>query len=122
MSLEQVVRQISNHSPPHAMPVRVTAIDGSGGSGKSTLADRIAAGLGDAPIVHTDDFASWEEPLDWWPRVIEEVFRPLADAKPARYRRYDWTRRQLCDWIDIPSCSDVVIEGVGASRLAFGPI
>ena len=37
--------------------VRLVAVDGYGGAGKSTFADRLAAALGGAAVVHTDDFA-----------------------------------------------------------------
>jgi uridine kinase len=50
------------------MTTRVIAIDGPGGSGKSTLAENLSPALGHAPIIHTDDFASWDVPLEWWPR------------------------------------------------------
>jgi uridine kinase len=121
MSIERVAQQVASRPPARSMPVRVTAIDGHGGAGKSTLAARIATVLGDAPIVHTDDFASWEEPLDWWPRLLEQVLLPLAAGEPAAYQRYDWTRHELSEWIDVPCGSHVVIEGVSSSRLAFRP-
>lgn len=121
MSLERVARQVESRPPAGSMPVRVTAIDGHGGAGKSTLADRIATALGDAPIVHTDDFASWEDPFVWWPRLLEQVLRPLGAGKPARYQRYDWTRHALSEWIDVACGANVVLEGVSSSRLAFRP-
>jgi hypothetical protein len=43
--------------------------------------------LGDATVVHTDDFASWDEPVDWWPRMLAELFIPLKENRRARYRR-----------------------------------
>jgi uridine kinase len=121
MSLALVAHQVANRPPAGSMSLRVTAIDGHGGAGKSTLANRIAHALGDAPIVHTDEFASWEEPLDWWPRLLEQVLEPLAAGKHARYQRYDWKARQLREWIDVPRGAHLVIEGVSASRLAFRP-
>jgi uridine kinase len=74
-----------------------------------------------APIVHTDDFASWEEPLEWWPRLLEQVLVPLAEGNAARYQRYDWTRHQLGEWVDLESDMCVVLEGVSAGRVAFRP-
>ena len=103
------------------MPVRVTAIDGPGGAGKSSLAARIAAALGNAPVVHTDDFASWEQPLDWWPRLLEQVLVPLAAGENACYQRYDWSKRRLQEWIEVPRGPYVVIEGISSSRRAFRP-
>ena len=52
------------------------SIDGRGGSGKSTLARWLSEKLGHQ-IVETDDFATWENPFDWWPLVIEQVFGPI---------------------------------------------
>ena len=121
VSVDAIARRVLAGGPRGSMPLRVLAIDGHGGAGKTTLAERIAAALGGAPIVHTDDFASWEEPLEWWPRLIEQVLRPLAEGKVARYQRYDWTRQRLGEWVDIPMSSDVVVEGVSSSRLAFRP-
>lgn len=65
------------------------AIDGHGGSGKSTLAKWIGEKL-NAEIVETDDFASWDNPLDWWPQVIEKVFEPIQVGE--KYLTYDRTK------------------------------
>jgi hypothetical protein len=61
-----------------------------GGAGKSVLAERVSELLGGAPTVHADDFASWEKPVDWWPRLLEQVPRSLAANRPARYQALDW--------------------------------
>jgi uridine kinase len=109
-------------APGHpTMTTKVVAIDGPGGSGKSTLAARLSPGLGDAPIVHTDDFASWETPLEWWPRLLTQVLAPLAVNMPARYQRYDWETRNLAEWHEIQPTAFVILEGVSASRAAFRP-
>jgi uridine kinase len=106
--------------PPRGMVTRVVAIDGHGGAGKTTLAARLAEALG-APVVHTDDFASWDEPVNWWPRLLEQVLRPLSEARPARYQRYDWDDERLAEWIDLPAADVVILEGVSASRREFAP-
>lgn len=95
--------------------VRLVAIDGPGGAGKSTFASRLAAAL-DAPIVHTDDFASADNPIDWWPRLLEQVIEPLAAGEGAHYQRYDWATESLAEWIDLEPAPVVIIEGVTAAR------
>src|SRR6476469_3661267 len=58
--------------------VRLVAVDGYGGAGKSTFATRLAAALGGAAVVHTDDFATGEPGVEWWPRLEREVIVPLS--------------------------------------------
>src|SRR5205814_5092078 len=98
--------------PPRCGGTRLVAIDGPGGAGKSVLAERLARSLDDAPIVHTDDFASWENPHDWWDRFEAHVLRPLERSEPARYRRYDWERRTFGASVEIPPRPVVIVEGV----------
>ena len=97
-------------------PVRLVAIDGPGGSGKSTFAARLARHAGDAPIVHTDDFASWDEPIDWWPRLLAEVVEPIVAGRAARFQRYDWVERRLGEWQVVEPSPIILIEGVSSGR------
>jgi uridine kinase len=98
---------------------RLVAVDGPGGAGKSSLARWLAQEL-DAPVVHTDDFASWEDPVDWWPQLVELALEPLAAGRPARYRPSRWGGEErppvVIEPVDI-----VIVEGVTASREAFQP-
>ncbi|MGH7910669.1 MAG: hypothetical protein ACREOV_03000, partial [Candidatus Dormibacteraceae bacterium] len=100
-----------------AAPVRsagktkVVAIDDCGGAGKSTLAAALAGELGDARIVPTDDFASWDVPLGWAPRFLDQVLRPLALGDRVRHQRYDWDLERLADWVMITAPAHLVIEG-----------
>jgi uridine kinase len=105
-------------APARCGSVRLVAIDGPGGAGKSLLADRLAGYLGDAPIVHTDDFASWDEPINWWHRLEADVLRPLERGQPVRYQAYDWVRRQLGEWRELRASEVVLLEGVSSSRRA----
>jgi uridine kinase len=98
----------------------VVAVDGLGGAGKSTLATALATELG-AVVIHTDDFASWDVPLEWWPRVLAEVLEPLSEGRLARFQRYDWDRRELAEWHEVAPGGVVVLEGVSSSRVAFRP-
>jgi uridine kinase len=105
-------------SAPRCGTVRLVAIDGPGGAGKSVFAQRLALALGDVPIVHTDDFASWDNPHNWWPRLEEQVLDPLERGKPVRYQRYDWIARELGVWVEVPVSDVVIVEGVSSSRAA----
>jgi len=119
--LQRLVERVGAAPARGAMTTRVIAVDGPGGSGKSTLAEHLSAALGGVPIVHTDDFASWDTPLEWWPRLLAQVLEPLSVNGPARYQRYDWQARSLAEWHDVPPTTFVILAGVSASREAFRP-
>jgi uridine kinase len=103
------------------MQTRIVAIDGCGGAGKSSLAAKLAALLDDCPLIHTDDFASWDHPLDWYPRMITQVLEPLRQNRPTRYQKFDWQKNQLGEWETVEPCPVVLVEGVSASRVEFRP-
>lgn len=119
--LAKIVAEVASRSPPLGVATRIVAIDGHGGAGKSTLAEHVALALDGAAIIHTDDFASWENPVDWWPRLIEVVLKPLARSEAVRFKRSQWQPGQDRGWAEIRPASDVVLEGVSASREAFHP-
>ncbi|HEU5213167.1 MAG TPA: hypothetical protein VFU10_10390 [Gaiellaceae bacterium] len=85
--MHELVEAIRSSPAPFA--TRIVAVDGLGGAGKTTLAERLAADL-DAPVVHTDDFASWDDPVDWWPVLLEQVLEPLAVGQAARFTPTSW--------------------------------
>lgn len=118
-TVERVVALIRSSPPALGMRCRVLAIDGPGGAGKSTIAIAVARTLGDVPILHTDDFAAWDNPLDWYQRLLDQVLVPLASGVPARYQRYDWESRRLAEWHEIDPRDFLIIEGVGSSQSAL---
>jgi uridine kinase len=97
-------------------PVRLVAIDGPGGAGKSTFARHLARAAGAAPVITTDDFASWDNPIDWWPRFLSQVIDPLSRGEPACYQRYDWPTRSLAEWRTVEPAPIVILEGVSSGR------
>jgi len=105
-------------APARCGRVRLVAIDGPGGGGKTVLAERLARSLGGVPIVHTDDFAAWENPRAWWGRLEHDVLVPLERGEPVRYRAYDWLRRRLGDWRQLAASDVVLLEGVSSARRA----
>jgi uridine kinase len=117
--LEAVVEAARAAKAPPGVKTRVVAVDGPGGAGKSTCADWLAKKL-DAQVIHTDDFAGWENPVDWWPHLIELALEPLAAGKPARYRPTSWGGEER-EPITIKPTGIVILEGVTASREAFRP-
>jgi len=118
-ALKLLVRAIRASQAPPGVTTRIVAIDGAGGAGKSSLAKWLASSLR-ASIIHTDDFASWENPVNWWPELIELALKPLAAGQPARYQPTKWAD-ETKDPIVIRPGGTVVLEGVTASRLAFRP-
>ena len=102
--------------------VRLIAVDGPSGSGKSTYAARLAARLG-AALVSTDDFATWDDPVSWWPRLVEGVLDPLAAGRPGRYVRTEWTDGRphpgATVTVEVPEI--LVLEGVSAGRRSVAP-
>jgi uridine kinase len=106
---------------PSCGPVRLIAVDGHAGSGKTTLAGQLAAELDGAPVIHTDDLATHEEPFDWTRRFAGQVLGPLGEGRPARHQVYDWTARRFTGEREIPAAPVVLVEGVGTGRLALRP-
>jgi uridine kinase len=114
MTIEQIAAQVYCR-PPRLGATRLVAVDGPGGAGKSTFAGHLADFCG-AQVLHTDDFASWDNQFDWWPRLEEQVLRPVADGQLARYQRYDWGRQKLADWCAASRDGVLILEGVSSSR------
>jgi uridine kinase len=102
-----------------ATATRLIAVDGCGGSGKSTFAARLAAALGGAPIVSTDDFASAELLIEWWPRMRDQVIVPLRNGGTGHYQRNDWPSGELAEWAEVRQAPAVIIEGVSSGRLEW---
>lgn len=101
---------------PEHHGVQVVAVDGGSASGKSTFASRLAAALGSAPLVHTDDVAWHHSFFDWWPLLADEVLRPLRAGRRVSLRPAAWTERGRPGSIDATPAPVVVVEGVGAGR------
>lgn len=112
--------QILASKQPKVGKTLFIAIDGRGGSGKSTLAEWLSEKL-DAQLVRTDDFASWDNPFDWWPLAIERVFQPIRNgAKTLDYPRSKWWENHYPKLaVDQPVSDIMILEGVSSSRKEF---
>lgn len=106
----------------NSLPIFLIAVDGHGGSGKSTLANLLADKL-QAQIIHTDDFAGWDNPLNWWPLVIERVFEPIKNGeKLLNYPRSKWWETHNPEpVVNQPVTPIMILEGVSALRKEFRP-
>jgi hypothetical protein len=112
---------------PRLGQVRLLAIDGPSGSGKSRLADQLVTELRAVSIptglVRTDDFATWDEPVSWWPNLVSGVLEPLAAGLPGGYRRTEWTggvpHAGAMVAVDVPGV--LVLEGFSAARRSVRP-
>lgn len=118
--LRSAVELVRESEPLAGTSTRIVAIDGLGGAGKSTLAQLVASKV-DAQVVHTDDFASWDDPLRWWPRLLDAVLIPLSQDSVGRFQRYDWDSRRLAEWHEVHPGGAVLVEGVSSSRAEFRP-
>jgi uridine kinase len=117
--LRDLIDAIRASDAPAGVKTRIVAVDGAGGAGKSSLAGLLACEL-EAPIVHTDDFASWENPVDWWPELITHALEPLAEGRSASYRPTSWGGEEKAQVVIEPAAF-VILDGVTASRDAFRP-
>lgn len=110
-------------APPKLGGVRLVAIDGPSGSGKSTFARELVEAFGEATLISTDDFATWDDPVAWWPRLREGVLDQLALGRPGEYQRTEWVdgvpRPGAHRTVDVPRL--LVLEGVSAGRHSVRP-
>ena len=118
--LRKTVEEIRAAGRLDGVTTRIVAVDGPGGAGKSSLAEWLARRLGGVPTIQTDDFASWDEPLDWWPRLLDEVLEPLAAGRAAEFVPTSWDGRAR-DPVVVEPADFAILEGVSSSRAAFRP-
>lgn len=121
MSIRNIEALVAHlESLPSPISCKIVAVDGCGGAGKSTYADALCTAWPGSTVIHTDDFASWDCPLDWWPRLVSEVLVPLSRGNSARFQKFDWVARQLSEWQTVAT-SRLILEGVSSSRREFRP-
>ncbi len=108
--------------------MRLVAVDGPSGAGKTTVAARLAENWADAgltvAVVPTDHFATWADPVSWWPRLADGVLVPLREGRPGRYRRTDWSTGvpRQGEYLTVPVPDVLLVEGVSAGRASVRPL
>jgi uridine kinase len=120
--LHKIIKEIEGKKAQDNFPVKIIAIDGHGGAGKSTLARQLAKEF-NAEVLHTDDFASWNKPPDWWKRIVDEIFEPIkAGAKTLNYECGSWAPdHHPVPVKDQPVTPIMFLEGVSSARKEFRP-
>ncbi|UZJ24503.1 (d)CMP kinase [Rhodococcus antarcticus] len=118
MSTAAAIADAALAVPARLGSVRLVVLDGPSGSGKSTLADALVAELGPRGVrtglVRTDHFATWDDPVGWWPRLERGVLEPVAAGRPGRYLPTSWGRPVLPVPVPVPDV--LVLEGVSSAR------
>ncbi|GAA3711329.1 AAA family ATPase [Gordonia hankookensis] len=100
----------------------IVAIDGPSGAGKSTVADALVARLRErgtgVQLIRTDDFATWDNPVAWWPELETDVLHAFIRRHDYHYRPRVWRggvpevgRRVWLRWEPL-----LIIEGVSSAR------
>lgn len=114
------LKSILSQKIPSVGTTLFVSIDGHGGSGKTTLSNLLGEHLG-AEIVRTDDFASWDNPANWWPLVIERVFEPIAQGSATlSYPRSKWWKEHDPGPVKDKRVTPIMIlEGVSSLRKEF---
>jgi uridine kinase len=113
LEISALARRVRSASP-RCGATRLVCIDGPSGSGKTTLASRLAAALGDPPVLHMDDlYPGWDGLAASIPLLYDQVVVPLAAGRAARYRRYDWHREEFAEERDLGTPGVLVVEGAG---------
>ena len=116
---EMIIRRIEEIQSDH-VPILV-AIDGRCASGKTTVASIVGQKL-DCDVVHMDDFFLHPnqrtrkrlcEPggnVDY-ERVGAEVLQPAKRGLPIRYRKFDCSRMDFGDEVELAPKKYVLVEG-----------
>lgn len=105
----------------------IVAVDGPSGAGKSTLAaalvECLAAAGRDALLVGTDEFATWDDPVAWWPEFVAGVLQPFQAGAALRYHPRVWDGDDAVSgpMVVRPWRPILVVEGVSAARRAMAP-
>ena len=96
------------------------AVDGFSGAGKTTLATEVAAALtrrGSVRLFHLEDiYPGWDGLETGMTYYREQILRPLAAGRPARWQPWDWEAGRHGGWRTTEPADVVVFEGVGAAH------
>lgn len=120
MNPTQAILDLAASRGPRCGSTTVVLIDGPAGSGKTTLAGSVdheatAAGVRTA-VVHMDDLYEGWQGLHAGAAAATQMLSDRAAGASGRYRRYDWHADRYAEWVPLPPCELLVLEGVGSVR------
>ena len=93
MKIAEIKELIVKAPTIKGMKTKLVSVDGCGGAGKSTFAEKLSRVLNNCPVIHTDDFATPEEPLSWYLRMLQQVLLPFEKNRPACFQKYNWNKK-----------------------------
>lgn len=105
-----------------SVPRGLITIDGYSGAGKTFLAHVLADLYQQARIpvttIHTDWFATWDDPAAWFDHVYDEILKPLRAGYSAWARPKIWKKNipHPGPRLLIEQAPVVIFEGFSASR------
>ncbi len=93
-------------------------VDGRSGAGKSTFAARLGRLLGGV-VVHSDDIAWHDDPIDWADLLVDGVLEPWRQGESVSFRPPRWVARGRQGAVEVPPGRVLLVEGVGVSRASL---
>ena len=119
MNVKAIAEAIKRDSA-HNVPVILIGIEGFGGSGKTTLSKQLLQFLGDAYLIHIDDFIvkekllelAWDTGVFDHDRLEKQVLRPAKSGNPIIYQKLAYDENHLGQAITLPSVRYVLVEGI----------
>jgi uridine kinase len=118
MTIADIAQHIRNDTKQKHLVL--IGIEGFGGSGKTTISKQLAEALGDAYIIHIDDFIvkeklpelAWDTGVFDHVRLENQVLQPASLGEPIIYQRLLYDDNRLGEPITLPSVRYVIVEGI----------
>jgi uridine kinase len=130
LSVEDCIARVlaaAQQATPRLGGSRLVALDGPAGSGKTSIAAGIEEmltkdGTG-VSTLHMDDLYDGWTGLDaaLEERVLDQVLRPLAADRQARWQQYDWYAGRFDRWHLLDPTDVLILEGCGSGAARYAP-
>lgn len=119
MDIVSVAETIKVLSAQYAHTILI-GIEGFGGSGKTTISKHLSQSLGDAHVIHIDDFIvkekllepAWDTGVFDHGRLEKQVLQPAKSGKPIIYQPLIYDENRLGQPTALPPVQFVIVEGI----------